>query len=1272
MTVATPSSITPGTYGITITGVSGSLSHATTVTLQVQQFSISANPTALNLTPGVSGSSTITISSNGGFVGSVGLSVSALPGLSCSLSSTSVSNGAGTSVLSCSSNSVGTYIPAVTGTSGSFSLSVWVQFAVQDFSISASPNPLTFLAGSSGTGSVTVTGLSGFSGTVSLTTSTQSGLTCSLNPASLLLSSATYTASSTLSCSGSVGSYTATFNGASGPLTHNVAISVTVQPDFTIAGSTPNPQYFSPGGGSSSTISLSSLGFTGTVSLTTTVSCGGSSCPAAILSSPSVALSSGGQGTVTLALSTTTSTFPYTYSVTVTGTSGSVTHSVTLTFIVLFNFVDNFNGTLAPGWTPCPGSSPPIYAVDFTGLTMQNNGQSGGGLCYPNIPAKVDGWTVSTQVRAVAGNYATIQLSAITLTPSYTNYTWVANGRSSQYEFYLNGFLVYHTGGYVPGFNVWHTLAINDGAGVLSLIIDGRVTIVLGGINYPQSLYWVELRPGWNSIENFRYMTIKQVNPSHADFTIVTSPTTWTIPAGSTAFSPISMSSTGLFSGTVSLSSQVTGGAGLNCNLNPSTIGLSNYATDATSNISCVGSGGTYTVIVTGTSGSLSESTILLIYVQDFAISASPSSVTVPAGISGGSTITVSSLGNYAGTVTLTLATSPTSGITCSLSNTSLSNSVGTSNLICQGSANIYTVTVTGTSGSFSHQLNIQYTIQDFTISANPTSVNILMNTAGTSVITIGSLFGFAGQVSLSATVSPSSGVSCSFNPYYLYGAGTSNLSCSGSPGTYTVTVNGMSGSLVHTTQITFIVKGFTVNVTPSSLSTPEGRTVTASVIMNSVNGYSGSVSLAASIYCASYSLGSTALQIPSSGSTSTSISITASTNCTASTWSGSVTATDASLGISAYGSFTLTTSDFTIYADFITFGIKNGGSMSLNIHYSSNNGYSGTPSQTMQFPAPYCCLSFGWQGSVNLASGGSAIDPLTVAASETGIYDNVPFVVSATDGYITRTITLQISINDYYAYAYNNPATAYIGGGGGAFIQIFPYFGIPLTNSTFVFSPTSDPCVTVGQSVNYPKYFNIGPVQPYLFPAVAITASSSCTANEIVQATVTITGVNTNLYNKAITFTIQVLPKPTGGGGSIAHGSLITMADGSKVPVQNLKVGDQMLGYDPITGKYTISIVKSITIVDCTNMLIIHTRAGTPFRVDANPHQTLWAKSLDGTIGWTPVTKIRPGYELFTPNGWVTVTSIGFAPSGRHVMYDIIATAPYFADGYLDPIYKT
>lgn len=169
----------------------------------------------------------------------------------------------------------------------------------------------------------------------------------------------------------------------------------------------------------------------------------------------------------------------------------------------------------------------------------------------------------------------------------------------------------------------------------------------------------------------------------------------------------------------------------------------------------------------------------------------------------------------------------------------------------------------------------------------------------------------------------------------------------------------------------------------------------------------------------------------------------------------------------------------------------------------------------------------------------------------------------------------------------------------------------------------------------------------------------------------VTVSGTSGSLTSSTALTATVVAPAGGGGGGSVAHGSLITMADGRLIPVQNLRVGDTMLGYDTLTSTFITSTLQAINIVETRNMLVINTEAGMPFRVDANPHQILWVKEASGSIGWRPVTEIRVGDSLFTPHGWAKVTSIQFAPSGTHIMYDIIASAPYFANGYLDPPIK-
>ena len=87
-------------------------------------FTISASPTSLNIRPGSSGTSTITIASANGFTGTVTLSASAPSGLTATFNPTQVSGGTGTSTLTIRvANYIrtGTYTVTPRGTSVSLS-----------------------------------------------------------------------------------------------------------------------------------------------------------------------------------------------------------------------------------------------------------------------------------------------------------------------------------------------------------------------------------------------------------------------------------------------------------------------------------------------------------------------------------------------------------------------------------------------------------------------------------------------------------------------------------------------------------------------------------------------------------------------------------------------------------------------------------------------------------------------------------------------------------------------------------------------------------------------------------------------------------------------------------------------------------------------------------------------------------------------------------------------------------------------------------------------
>jgi hypothetical protein len=101
LTVTTLASTSAGTYSVTITGTSGSVSHSGSVNLTVQvvpDFSLSASPLPGPVTAGGSATSTVTLAPSGGFNGTVAISCSiittASPAPTCSLDPASIALGA--------------------------------------------------------------------------------------------------------------------------------------------------------------------------------------------------------------------------------------------------------------------------------------------------------------------------------------------------------------------------------------------------------------------------------------------------------------------------------------------------------------------------------------------------------------------------------------------------------------------------------------------------------------------------------------------------------------------------------------------------------------------------------------------------------------------------------------------------------------------------------------------------------------------------------------------------------------------------------------------------------------------------------------------------------------------------------------------------------------------------------------------------------------------------------------------------------------------------
>jgi subtilase family serine protease len=303
---------------------------------------------------------------------------------------------------------------------------------------------------------------------------------------------------------------------------------------------------------------------------------------------------------------------------------------------------------------------------------------------------------------------------------------------------------------------------------------------------------------------------------STPSFSLTASPSSYTVTQGSSSTSgTITVVPKNGFNSNVTLAASGLP-TGVTASFSPDPTGTSSTLFFIASSTATTG---TVTVMINGTSGSLTANTTVSLTVNpstsaNFSLSASPNTLSVAPGGTGRSTITITPTGGFTGTVSFVASGLPT-GVTAVFSpKTSTTNTHLSLKVASTATAGTSTIMVTGTSGALVNTTTISLTITggtgggSFTLSAKPLTLTVTQGgTSGASTITVTPSGGFSGNVTLSASNLPS-GVTALFspNPTATTSTLTFTASSTATTGRATITITGTSGATTATAKVSLTV----------------------------------------------------------------------------------------------------------------------------------------------------------------------------------------------------------------------------------------------------------------------------------------------------------------------------------------------------------------------------------------------------------------------------------------------------------------------------------
>jgi hypothetical protein len=640
-----------------------------TRTVPQPDFTMSATPSATT-TPGGSATYTVSVAPVQGFSGVVTLSATNLPAGVTAQFTPPTLTGSGTStmtLITASGTQAVTSTVTVAGVSGSLYHSASTSLAVQDFSVGVNPGSASTLPGGTASYLVSVTPINGFAGTVNFQVpSLPVGATATFSPPTLAGGGTTSLNIATTTGT-PVATSSITVNAYSGSLQRPAAASLVVQ-DFGLSVS-PSSQRVVSGAATSYAITLSPLdGFTGPV----TFSVSGQPSGSAVNFSPSTLT---GSGTTTLTVSTGVSTLAGSYGLTITASSFGRTQTTTATLVVPITV------TISP-----PQPSQNLALSSAVQLSATVTGTTNTGVCWQLLPMaawpyyQAEGQllpygdcsgviTYQSNISIYQNPY--VRIKATSVADSTVSQEWDAVLANCYYCVTITRDPNYPNdpqGALLPGQSVHLVASVTHGGTVTSwvgppgtLSTGSSLTTIYTApqdtSGSPAVTILASSQDSWGSIALAR-VAGGSPPPPPSDFTITASPSTNTVSPGGTAQYTIKTTGSG---GVVSFNvSGLPNGASASFNPMTAPVGGATIMTIHASTSSSVGS---YTLTITGSSGSHVHSTTAALNVQtgqqDFFLSVSPASQSVGDTNSTSYVVRVNPINGFTGAVTMAVAGLP-------------------------------------------------------------------------------------------------------------------------------------------------------------------------------------------------------------------------------------------------------------------------------------------------------------------------------------------------------------------------------------------------------------------------------------------------------------------------------------------------------------------------------------------------------------------------------------------------------------------------------------